>query len=71
MAQAVSRRPLTAEARFQARVAQCEICDGPCVTGIGFLQGVFSPVNIALWFFIPLYHLGGGRVNSMPIGGHS
>jgi hypothetical protein len=36
MAQAVSRRPLTAEARVRARVNPCGICGGQSGTGIGF-----------------------------------
>jgi hypothetical protein len=36
MAQAVSRRPLTAEARFQSRVSPCGICGGQSGTGTGF-----------------------------------
>jgi hypothetical protein len=36
MAQVVSRRPLTAEARVRARVNTCGICDGQSGTGTGF-----------------------------------
>jgi hypothetical protein len=36
MAQVVSRRPLTAEARVRARVNPCGICDGQSGTGAGF-----------------------------------
>jgi hypothetical protein len=36
MAQAVSRRPLTAEARVQSRVSPCGICGGQSSTGTGF-----------------------------------
>jgi hypothetical protein len=36
MAQAVSRRPLTAEARVQSRVSPCRICGGQSGTGTGF-----------------------------------
>jgi hypothetical protein len=36
MAQAVSRRPLTAESRIRARVNPCGICDGESGTGTGF-----------------------------------
>jgi hypothetical protein len=35
MAQAVSRRPLTTEARVRARVIPCWICGGQSVTGTG------------------------------------
>jgi hypothetical protein len=47
MAQAVSRRPLTTEARVRAQVNPCGICDGQSGTGTGFLRVLrFSPVNI-------------------------
>jgi hypothetical protein len=36
MAQAVSRRPLTAEARVQSRVTPCGICGGQSGTGTDF-----------------------------------
>jgi hypothetical protein len=36
MAQVVSRRTLTAEARVCARVDPCEICGGQSGTGAGF-----------------------------------
>jgi hypothetical protein len=36
MAQAVSRRPPTAEARFRSRVSPCGICGGQSGTGTGF-----------------------------------
>jgi hypothetical protein len=36
MAQAVSRRPLTAEARFRSRVSIYGICGGQSGTGTGF-----------------------------------
>jgi hypothetical protein len=36
MAQAVSRRPPTAEARFRSRVSPCGICGGQSGTGRGF-----------------------------------
>jgi hypothetical protein len=50
MAQAVSRRPLTAEARVRSRVSQCGVCGGQSGTGTGFSPSCrFSPVN-----FIPL-----------------
>jgi hypothetical protein len=47
MAQAVSRRPLTAEARVLDLVNPCGICGGQSGTGTGFLRVLrFSPVNI-------------------------
>jgi hypothetical protein len=36
MAQAVSRRPLTAEAQFRSRVSPCWISGGQSGTGTGF-----------------------------------
>jgi hypothetical protein len=38
MAQVVSRRPLTAEARFRARVNPCGICGAQSGTGTRFSQ---------------------------------
>jgi hypothetical protein len=54
MAQAISRRPLTAEAQVQSRVIPCGICGGQSGTGTGFSPRVlrFSPVN----FIPPLLH---------------
>jgi hypothetical protein len=37
MAQAVSRRSLTAEARIQFRFSQCGTCGGQSGTGTGFV----------------------------------
>jgi hypothetical protein len=50
MAQAVSRRPLTAEARVRYRVSPCGICGGRSGTGTCFFPRVrrFSSVS-----FIP------------------
>jgi hypothetical protein len=36
MAQAISRRPPTAEARVRTCVSQCGICDGQSGNGTGF-----------------------------------
>jgi hypothetical protein len=41
MAQVVSRRPLTAEARVRARFSPCGICGGHSVTGMG-LSPIYS-----------------------------
>jgi hypothetical protein len=54
MAQAVSRRPLTAEARVWSRVNPCGICGGQSGTRKGFSPRVlrFSPLN----FIPPVLH---------------
>jgi hypothetical protein len=53
MAQAVSRRPLTAEARVRSRISPCEICGEQSGTGTGFSPSCrFSPVN----FIPPVLH---------------
>jgi hypothetical protein len=39
MAQAVSRRPSTAEARARSRVSPCGICGGQSDNGTGFSAG--------------------------------
>jgi hypothetical protein len=50
MAQAVSRRPLIAEARVRSRVSPCGVCGEQSGTGTGFSPSCrFSPAN-----FIPL-----------------
>jgi hypothetical protein len=50
MAQAVSHRPFTAEARVRSRLSPCEVCGGQSGTGTDFSPICrFSPVN-----FIPL-----------------
>jgi hypothetical protein len=41
MAQTVSRRPLTTEAPFHARVTPCKICGGQSYTGTGFFLRVY------------------------------
>jgi hypothetical protein len=60
MAQAVSRWPLTVEARVRARVNPCEIYGGQSGTWTGFLRVLwFSPVNMTLHCHFPnSYHLG-------------
>jgi hypothetical protein len=54
MAQVVSRRPLTAEARVRSWVSSCGICGGKNGTGTGFCPStsVFFPVN----FIPPVLH---------------
>jgi hypothetical protein len=42
MAQAVSRLPLTAEARVRSRVSPCGICGGQSGSGAGFSPESFS-----------------------------
>ena len=54
MAQAVGRRPLTAEARARSRVVPCGIYGGQSDTGAVFFPRVlrYSPVN----FIPPVLH---------------
>jgi hypothetical protein len=48
MAQAVSRRPLTAEARVRSQFSPCGICSGQSGTGTGFSPEYFSfPLSIS------------------------
>jgi hypothetical protein len=42
MAQVVSRRSLTAEARVRALFSQCGICGGQSGTGTGFFSEFFA-----------------------------
>jgi hypothetical protein len=49
MAQAVSRRPLTVEARVRSRVSQCGICGGQSGTVTGFS----TSTSVSLVSFIP------------------
>jgi hypothetical protein len=60
MAQAVSRRPLTAEGRVLTLVRPCGICGGQSGTGILFPRVFqFLPANIIPpWLSMLLYHLG-------------
>ena len=47
MAQAVSRRPLTAEARFRSRVSPCGFCGGQSGAGTGFSPSTPFPLPIS------------------------
>jgi hypothetical protein len=48
MAQAVSRRPVTAEARVRSRVSPCRICGGQSGTGTGFFPEYFGcPLSVS------------------------
>jgi hypothetical protein len=69
MAQAVSRRPLTAEARVGARVSPCGTCGGQSGNGTGFFRDIrLCPVNIISLSLSNSYHL---RVNNMSVSGSS
>jgi hypothetical protein len=54
MAQAVSHRPLTTEARVRSQVSPCGICGGQSGTETGFFPRLlrFFPVN----FIPPVLH---------------
>jgi len=56
MAQVVTRRPLTADARFRAWISLCGICGRQSGTGAGFSPS-YSPVNIIPPSSIFMYHL--------------
>jgi hypothetical protein len=59
MAQAVSRRPLTADSRVRAQVNPCGICVGQSGTGTGFSpSSLVSPVSIIPPSFSILTYLG-------------
>jgi hypothetical protein len=59
MAQAVTHRYLTAEARVLARVSPCGNCGGQSGIATGFCpSSSVSPVSIIPpWLSIPIYHL--------------
>jgi hypothetical protein len=60
MAQAVGRRPLTAESRIHARVNPCGICGGQSGTRADFSpsSSVFPVSIIPPSFSIAIHHLG-------------
>jgi hypothetical protein len=57
ISQAVSRRPLTAEAQARAQVIPCGICGGQSGTGTGFSpSSSIPPVNVSPpWLFILMW----------------
>jgi hypothetical protein len=60
-AQAVSRRPLTADARVRAQASLCGICGGQSGTGTGFSPksfGVLCQYYFTLVLRSFMYHLG-------------
>jgi hypothetical protein len=61
MAQAVSRRPVSAEARVRTQVSPCEICSGQSDIGRGFhtISSSFFLNIIPLGFSKLIYHVGG------------
>jgi hypothetical protein len=59
MAQAVTRRPLTAEAQIRAWFNRCVLCGGKSGTGTVIRVFRVSPVNIIpSWLSILVYHMG-------------
>jgi hypothetical protein len=69
MAQAVSRRPLTAEARVSARVNPCGICGDKVALGQVFHRVLrFLPSISFHCGSILIYHLGD---KNRPVGGRS
>jgi hypothetical protein len=59
MAQAVSRRPLTAEAQVRALVSTCGICGGQSGTGTDFYSSfsAFSCHCLPPWLSTLVYYL--------------
>jgi predicted small secreted protein len=70
MAQAVSRRPLTAETRVRTRVSPCGISDGQSGTGTGFSpsSSLSSVTIIPPLLSVLINHAG---MNKMPVKGSS
>jgi hypothetical protein len=70
MSQAVSRRRVTAEARFRFRIIPCGISGGQRGTGASFSpSSSVSPVSIIPPYFPCSYIT--WRMNSRPVGGRS
>jgi hypothetical protein len=70
MAQAVSRRPLTAEARVCTQVSPCGVCGGQSGNGTGFYTS-FSVFPCQHNFTVALHtHIIRG-MNNWPVGGRS
>jgi hypothetical protein len=71
MAQAVSRRPLIAEARVRSRVSPCEICGGQSGTGTCFSPSCrFFPCQFHSTGAPLLVKLGKEKLNIFIIGLH-
>jgi hypothetical protein len=69
MAQAVSRRPLTVQARVRTRVSPCSICGVKCHSD-RFLSQLFGFLPISFHCGSPYAYIAWG-INNRPVGGRS